>query len=75
MKIAWVVLAISALTDFIITSSTALTAAMVSSGSAQLPGKAVIVLALLGGIVAMARTVQQALRAASNGTKANILSQ
>ena len=63
MKIAWVIVLISALTDFVITGATAITSAMVASGNSELPSKAVLVLAVLGGIVSAARTVQQALKA------------
>lgn len=70
MKIAWLTLIISAVTDFIITSATALTTAMVSSGSAELPGKAVLLLAGLGGLVSAARTIQQALKATPENTAA-----
>lgn len=62
MKTAWFVLLISAFTDFIITAATSLTAAMVASGSAELPNRAVIVLSILGGLIAAGRTIQQALK-------------
>lgn len=63
MKVAWLVLIISAFTDFIITAGTALTTAMVAAGSAQLPTPAIILLAIIGGLVSGARTIQQALKA------------
>jgi len=63
VKIAWLVLVISAMTDFVITAATALTSAMVAMGNAEMPSRAVILLALLGGLVAFSRTVQQALKA------------
>lgn len=63
MKIAWTILLISALTDLIVTTATALTSAMVATGKAEMPNKAVLFLALLGGVVAAARTIQQALKA------------
>jgi len=62
MKIEWTILLISAFTDMIITAGTALTTAMVATGSAQSPGTAVLILAIVGGLVAGARTVQQALK-------------
>jgi hypothetical protein len=62
VKSEWVALIITALTDLIISAGTALMSAMVATGSAQIPNDAVIVLALLGGIVAGARTMQQALK-------------
>lgn len=63
MKIAWLVLLISAFTDFVITAGGSLTAAMIATGSASLPNHAVILFACLLGSVAMARTIQQALKA------------
>lgn len=63
MTKAWVILSISALTDFIITGATAITSAMVATGGADMPSKGVLVLALLGGLVSAARTIQQALKA------------
>lgn len=63
MKLAWIVLLISAFTDFIITVATGLTAAMVESASGQLPTYPTLLLAVLGGLVAAARTIQQALKA------------
>lgn len=65
MKTAWAILLISALTDFIISAGTAITAAMVATGSAQMPDTPVIVLSVIGGVVAFARTVQQALKNAA----------
>lgn len=62
MKIAWTILIISALTDFLITVGTSLSTAMVATGSAAMPNKAVVMLSLIGGIVAAARTIQQTLK-------------
>ncbi len=59
----WTILAVSALTDGVITGGTAIMTAMVGAGSTAMPGKAVILLAVIGGVVAAARTVQQALKA------------
>jgi len=70
MKNAWFVLIISALTDFVITGATAVTSAMVSTGSANFPSNAVIMLAVLGGLVSAARTIQQALKATPETTMA-----
>ncbi len=61
MKIAWIILIISALTDFIINAGTSLMSAMVATGNASLPSKAVLILAMIGGLVQMARTLQHAL--------------
>ncbi len=68
MKIAWFVLLVSAFTDFMITVATALTTAMVAMGPAELPGKPVLVLALLGGLASAGRTIQQALKATPEST-------
>lgn len=62
MKIAWLILIISAFTDFVITAATALASAMVATGSAEFPNSAVVLLAVLGGLVSGARTIQQALK-------------
>ena len=70
MKLAWIALTISALTDAIITTGTALTSAMVAMGTAEFPSKAVVVLALLGGLIAFARTIQQALKVTPETTAA-----
>jgi Flp pilus assembly pilin Flp len=64
MKIAWTILLVSAMTDFVITVGTALSSAMLATGDAALPSISVIALAVIGGVVAAARTVQQALKAA-----------
>lgn len=64
MKIAWIILIVSALTDFVITVGTSITTAMVATGSAQFPSDAVVLLACLGGGVSAARTIQQALKTA-----------
>lgn len=70
MKIAWLVLSISAFTDFVITAATAVTSAMIATGSAQWPNKAVVLLAVLGGVVSAARTIQQALKATTEQSAA-----
>lgn len=71
MKIAWIVVLISALTDFIITFSTALMTAMSVSEVVGLPDRPTLLLAGLGGLVVAMRTIQQALKAMiQNGTKA-----
>ncbi len=63
-------LIISAFTDFVITAATAVTSAMVSTGSADFPSKAVTLLAVLGGLVSAARTIQQALKQTPETTEA-----
>jgi nucleoside phosphorylase len=62
VKIAWTILLISALTDFVINAGTALTAAMLATGSAQIPSDAVLILSAIGGAISAARTIQQALK-------------
>jgi hypothetical protein len=59
---AFYVLMVSAATDFIITAGTALTTAMVANGEASMPSHPVILVAVIGGAVSFARTVQQAVR-------------
>jgi hypothetical protein len=54
---------ISALTDGVITAGSALIAAMIGSGVAAMPSKAVWIVCLVGGVVQAARTIQQALKA------------
>ena len=66
MKIAWLVLLISAFTDFVITTATSLTTAMMVMGNAELPSNAVVIVASLGGAVTAARTIQQGLRSATS---------
>jgi len=68
MKIAWTILLISAITDMIITAGTAITSAMVATGSAEIPSHAVLLLAVIGGLVAAARTIQQALKSSAEIT-------
>lgn len=58
----WTILIVSAGTDFVIAAGTALTAAMVAKGDAMLPSLPVFILAVLGGAIAFARTIQQALK-------------
>lgn len=62
MKTAWSVLLVSALTDFLILTGTSLSAAMVATGTAAMPNKAVVMLSLIGGVMAFSRTIQQALK-------------
>ncbi len=58
----WVVILISAGTDFIIASFGALTAAMLAKGDAMMPTYPVLLVSFGTGAVAAARTIQQALR-------------
>lgn len=58
----WVILLVSAGTDFIIATGTGLTAAMVAKGDAMLPTWPVLLLSTIGGLTAFARTIQQALK-------------
>jgi hypothetical protein len=63
MKIAWTILIISALTDFMISFGTALSAAMVVNQAVGMPGAPAILISALGGMIVASRTVQQALKA------------
>lgn len=62
MNKQWIIIVVSAFTDFIIAAGTALTAAMVAKGDAMLPSYPVLILSVIGGLIAFARTVQQVLR-------------
>lgn len=62
MRVAWTILLISALTDFIITMATGLTAAMLTTGTAMMPSKATWLVCMLGGAMQAARTIQGALK-------------
>jgi len=65
MKIEWLILIISAITDAIITGGTALISAMVATEQVAMPSEAVWLLVSIGGIVSAARTIQQGLKATS----------
>jgi hypothetical protein len=62
MKSQWTILIISAITDMVISAGTSIGTAMIATGSAQMPTTAVLVLSMIGGLVAAARTIQQALK-------------
>lgn len=62
MKRAWAILLVSAATDLLVTAMTALNTAMIATGKAEIPSKAVLLLTAVGGGVAFARTIQQAIR-------------
>ena len=73
MRVDWPVLAISALTDFAITAATGVTTSISTAaaitGRFEMPTEAVWLLAIMGGVMSSARTVQQmmkAVQAASN---------
>ncbi len=68
MSKEWVIIFVSAGTDFIIASGAALTAAMLAKGDAMLPSYPVLLISFLGGATAFARTVQQALRKDTEAT-------
>ena len=63
MKFAWIVLIISGLTDALIVIVNGLTSAMVSTSAVAMPSRPVILINILFGVAALARTVQQALKA------------
>lgn len=62
-KQQWFILLVSAFTDMMVAAGTALMASMTSSGSAALPSRATVIVCMLGGLLAAARTVQQHLKA------------
>ena len=62
MKYFWSILCISAGTDLVINAGTAYIAAMTEAGTGQLPGWGTVIVALIGGLVAGARTLQQGLK-------------
>jgi len=58
----WVVLAISATTDFLIAGGGTLMGAIVESGSKAMPSGIVILVACLAGLVAAAKEVRMSLK-------------
>lgn len=62
MSEKWIIILVSAATDFIVATGGALTAAMLAKGDAMLPSYPVLLVSFTAGAVAFARTVQQALR-------------
>lgn len=63
MKIAWLIVTVSALTDFVITVATGIMAVMQATGATEMPSRSTWLVCVLGGSVQAARTVQQALKA------------
>lgn len=61
MRFAWYVLLVSAATDFIINAGTGIVSAMMATGSAAMPNKAVWILCFITGLISASRTIQQAL--------------
>ena len=66
MKIAWIILLVSALTDFLIAAGGAYTSAVVAFPNQKFNAEQ-IVLFLVLGIVAASRTVQQGLKGTPEG--------
>lgn len=62
MKVAWTILIITALTDFLISFGTALSAAMVVNQVVGMPGAPAVLISALGGVIVASRTIQQALK-------------
>jgi hypothetical protein len=62
LKLAWFILLVSAVTDFVISAATSLISVMLATGSPQMPEPAVWVIVTAGGLVAAARTIQQGLK-------------
>ena len=71
MKIAWTVLLISALTDFLIAAGGAYTSAVVAFPMQKFNGEQ-IVLFLVLGLVAASRTVQQGLKGTPEGAAGSV---
>ena len=61
MKLAWTILLISALTDGMIAYGNAILAASTQNGGP--PSRAALLVASVGAVLALARTIQQALKA------------
>jgi len=62
MKTAWIILLVSALTDFFITAATGVATGMAMGAKVGFPTPPVLVLAIIGGGIQAARTIQQALK-------------
>ena len=58
----WLILAISALTDFLVVAGSTVLGAMLATGQTTLPTKAVWLLSLMSGLVAAAKEVRAALK-------------
>ncbi len=65
----WLTLIVSSISDFVISAGGALTAAMVATGSTQMPGKATALVAIITGAIAAARRVQALLSVPPVGAK------
>lgn len=62
VKVAWVVLLLTALTDFVLSFGTALSAAMVVNQVVGMPSAPAILISAIGGLMVACRTIQQALK-------------
>lgn len=62
MKTAWIILLISAMTDFGIVVSAGIASAMVATGDVSMPSAPVIILNVMLASGAALRTIQQALK-------------
>lgn len=69
MKIAWLILAITAFTDFVIAFGTGLLVGNAATG-ATYPSGPTMVYSAIGALVVSSRTVQQALKATPEQTAA-----
>ncbi len=70
MKSEWFILIMSALTDAAISAASAIIAVMTATGSPQMPSAESLVIIGLGALVAMGRTIQQALKSTAATTAA-----
>lgn len=68
MKVAWAVLLISAFTDFVITAGGSIVTAITTMTTPDWPPRYVFLIAIMLGLVAAARTIQQALKATPETT-------
>lgn len=59
---SWVFLAISFVTDFVVTAGTAISTGMAGAGSSQLPGKGILITAGVAGLVMASRNLKSALQ-------------
>lgn len=61
---SWVFLAISFVTDFVVTAGTAISTGMAGAGSSQLPSKGILLTATIAGVVMAARNLKASLQEA-----------
>jgi len=72
-KVAWFVLSLDVLADFIITGGGVITGAIAATGSQSMPASIVWISAIVFGVVAGAKTLRQALNDAMKGKPFDLL--